>query len=48
MYDGGYRAYLEAKAEREAHEARVEKNRQRFVKQELEWLRRSPKARTTK
>ncbi len=48
VYDGGYRAYLEAKAEREAHEARVEHNRQRFVKQELEWLRRSPKARTTK
>ncbi len=48
VYDGGYRAYLEAKAEREAHEARVEHNRQRFVKQELDWLRRSPKARTTK
>ena len=47
-YDGGYEAFLEAKAERLAHEARAESNRQNFVRRELEWLRRGPKARTTK
>jgi ATP-binding cassette subfamily F protein uup len=47
-YDGGYGAYLEAKAERQAHEARTEANRQNFLRTELEWLRRQPKARTTK
>ena len=47
-YDGGYEAYLEAKAERLALEARTEQNRQNFLRGELEWLRRQPKARTTK
>jgi ATP-binding cassette subfamily F protein uup len=47
-YDGGYEDYLEAKAERLAHEARTEANRQNFLRRELEWLRRQPKARTTK
>ncbi len=47
-YEGGWSAYLEAKAERLAHEERTEKNRQNFLRRELEWLRRSPKARTTK
>lgn len=47
-YAGGYASYLEGKAEREAHAERVEKNRQNFLRRELEWLRRSPKARTTK
>src|SRR4051812_13708241 len=47
-YDGGYWEYLEAKAERLAHEARTEQNRQNFLRRELEWLRRQPKARTTK
>ncbi len=47
-YDGGYEDYLEAKAERLAHEARTESNRQNFLRRELEWLRRQPKARTTK
>jgi ATP-binding cassette subfamily F protein uup len=47
-YDGGYEAYLTAKAEREAHAERTEANRRNFLRQELEWLRRSPKARTTK
>ena len=48
LYEGGYRAYLEAKAERLAHAEREERNRQNFLRTELEWLRRSPKARTTK
>jgi ATP-binding cassette subfamily F protein uup len=47
-YDGGYERYLEQKAERQAHAARAEQNRQNFVRRELEWLRRMPKARTTK
>ncbi len=47
-YDGGYELYLEQKAERMAHAARTEQNRQNFVRRELEWLRRQPKARTTK
>jgi ATP-binding cassette subfamily F protein uup len=47
-YRGGWSDYLEAKALREEHEARTQANRQRYLKTELEWLRRSPKARTTK
>jgi len=47
-YDGGYEEYLAAKAERAAHAERVEANRRNLLRQELEWLRRSPKARTTK
>ncbi len=47
-YRGGWEAYLEAKAERLAHEGRTEANRQNFLRTELEWLSRSPQARTTK
>ena len=47
-YEGGYGAYLEAKAERMLQEHRTEKNRQNFLRTELEWLRRQPKARSTK
>jgi ATP-binding cassette subfamily F protein uup len=47
-YRGGWGEYLEAKAIREAHSDRVEANRRNFLRRELEWLRRSPKARTTK
>jgi len=47
-YEGGYAAYLEAKAERLAIAERTEKNRQNFLRTELEWLRRQPKARGTK
>ncbi|MEE2628997.1 MAG: ATP-binding cassette domain-containing protein, partial [Candidatus Latescibacterota bacterium] len=47
-YDGGYGTYLAARAEREAHAERAERNRQNFVRRELEWLRRQPKARGTK
>lgn len=47
-YDGGYEDYLEAKAERQAQENRTESNRQNFLRTELEWLGRQPKARTTK
>jgi len=44
-YAGGYESYLEAKAERMALEARTEANRQNYLRRELEWLRRQPKAR---
>ena len=47
-YDGGWESYLSAKAERLDHEARSERNRQNFLRTELEWLRRSPSARRTK
>jgi ATP-binding cassette subfamily F protein uup len=47
-YQGGYAAYLAGKADREAHAERVEGNRQNYLRTELEWLRRSPKARSTK
>jgi ABC transport system ATP-binding/permease protein len=47
-YQGGYELYLEQKAERLAHAARTERNRQNLLRRELEWLRRQPKARTTK
>lgn len=48
IYEGGYESYLEAKAEREAHEARAESNRQNLLRRELAWLRRSAPARSTK
>jgi ATP-binding cassette subfamily F protein uup len=47
-YAGGYGDYLEAKALRAEHEARAEQNRRNFVRRELEWLRRTPAARTGK
>jgi ABC transport system ATP-binding/permease protein len=47
-YVGGWEEYLEAKAERAELEARTESNRQNFLRTELDWLRRQPKARTTK
>ena len=47
-YPGGYESYLLARAERLAQQERAESNRQRFVRQELQWLQRQPKARSTK
>ena len=47
-YDGGYEEYLFAKAERAAQAERTEKNRQNLLRRELEWLRRTPSARTGK
>ena len=47
-YEGGWGAYLEAKALRMAHAERTEANRRNFLRRELEWLRRTPQARTTK
>jgi ATP-binding cassette subfamily F protein uup len=47
-YDGGWEEYLTAHAERLADAQRTEANRQNFLRRELEWLRRQPKARTGK
>ena len=47
-YDGGYARYLEAKAEREALAERTWRNTQNFLRREVDWLRRMPKARGTK
>ena len=47
-YQGNYTDFLLARAERDVSEARNEHKRQRFLKSELEWVRRGPKARSTK
>ncbi len=47
-HQGTYEQYLEAVAERQAQEAATEHRRQQRIKTELAWLRRSPKARTSK
>jgi ATP-binding cassette subfamily F protein uup len=47
-HDGNYSDFLLAKAQREAAEELVEHKRQRFLKKELEWVRRRPSARRTK
>ena len=45
---GAFDDFIEQKAERYAHAERVESNRQNFLRKEIEWLRRGPKARATK
>lgn len=47
-YTGGWEAYLSGKGERLAQAAREDANRRNFLRKELEWLRRQPKARSTK
>ncbi len=47
-FEGNYSAWLEAKAKRMAQEDREEEGRQKAIKDELEWIRQSPKARQTK
>ena len=47
-HQGTYEQYLEARAAREEHEATVEHRRRQRLRTELVWLRRSPKARTSK
>jgi ATP-binding cassette subfamily F protein uup len=47
-YEGNYTDYLISKAERQAGEEVSEHKRQMFLQRELDWVRRSPKARTTK
>ncbi len=47
-HPGTYTDYLEAKAERMAIEEQQEESRQGFLKRELAWVRRRPRARRTK
>jgi ATP-binding cassette subfamily F protein uup len=47
-HKGNYTDYLINKAERQAIKEVEENKRQNFLKRELEWVRRGPKARTTK
>jgi ATP-binding cassette subfamily F protein uup len=47
-YDGGYSAYVLAKAERARIAASAEEKRQNLLRKELAWLRRGPQARTSK
>ena len=47
-FEGNYSAWLEAKEKRLAQEEREESSRQRTIKEELEWVRQSPRARQAK
>jgi ATP-binding cassette subfamily F protein uup len=47
-YDGGYTRFVEQQAERLADESGREDARRAFVRRELDWIRRGPKARGTK
>ncbi len=47
-YTGNYSYYLEKKAEQEASAAKSEHKYQGILRKELEWLKRGPKARSTK
>ncbi len=48
VYDGGYAAFVLAKAERQRQAAASEARRRNLVRKELAWLRRGPPARTSK
>jgi energy-dependent translational throttle protein EttA len=47
-YEGNYSTYLEKKAKRLEQESREDQGRQKAIKDELEWIRQSPKARQAK
>src|SRR3954470_758424 len=48
VYDGGYAAFVLAKAERQRQAAATESRRQNLMRKELAWLRRGAPARTAK
>ncbi len=48
QYEGGYAAYILARAERARQEAARDARRQQLLRKELAWLRRGPPARTAK
>src|SRR5271154_4292926 len=48
QYEGGYAAYVLARAERDRQALAREDRRQQLVRKELAWLRRGPPARTSK
>ena len=47
-FEGNYSAWLEGKAKRLEQEDREDAGRQKAIKEELQWIRQSPKARQTK
>ena len=47
-YPGNYQAYLEQKATKEMEAERAQHKRERWIAQEVAWLRRAPEARRTK
>ena len=47
-YDGGYSAYVLARAERDRMQAATDARRANLMRKELAWLRRGPPARTSK
>jgi ABC transport system ATP-binding/permease protein len=48
QYEGGYAAYVLARAERDRQAAAQDARRQQLLRKELAWLRRGPPARTAK
>ncbi len=48
VYESNYSGYLEKKAKRLQHEEREEQGKQKAINDELDWIRRSPKARQAK
>ena len=48
LHKGNYSDYLESKLARMENEQALELKRKRFLRRELDWIRRGPKARTTK
>lgn len=47
-YEGNYSAYLTGKAERDAKLEILEQKRKDYIRREIDWIRRGPKARGTK
>ncbi len=47
-YEGNYTTYLDKKAKRLDQEGREDEGRQKAIRDELEWIRQTPKARQTK
>jgi len=47
-YDGNYSAYIVGKAERDAKLELMEQKRKDYIRREIDWIRRGPKARGTK
>jgi ATP-binding cassette ChvD family protein len=48
IYESNYSGYLDTKAKRLAQEEREDEGKQKAIREELEWIRQSPKARQTK
>lgn len=48
QYQGNYETFVETKMDREARQQASEGKRQNFLRNELEWIKRGPKARGTK